>query len=211
MNIPVNVVEMKLKTQIENNLLIQINTNLKECVDDLEYIYKNYKYSSNIINCIGFIENIFPNKIISLENLVKKQNLQSRHENIMVLVEKLFTHTYQFYWIFQYFYLKKKDFMGMNLTGLVNGRMETGLSFRNTISKISFDEFITKVLNLQKDILNTFINLDDNLVTNINVYKVKSLNFKWNEEGFDKIYDYFWIISDLNSKEYFIMITQSNK
>jgi len=162
MNIPVNVVEMKLKTQIENNLLIQINTNLKECVDDLEYIYKNYKYSSNIINCIGFIENIFHNKIISLENLVKKQNLQSRHENIMVLVEKLFTHTYQFYWIFQYFYLKKKDFMGMNLTGLVNGRMETGLSFRNTISKISFDEFITKELNLQKDILNKFINLDDN-------------------------------------------------
>jgi len=49
------------------------------------------------------------------------------------------------------------------------------------------------------------------LDTNINVYKVKSLNFKWNEEGFDKIYDYFWIISDLNSKEYFIMITQSNK
>lgn len=205
MNIPINIVEMKLKTQIENNLLIQIDKNLKECFDDLEYVNKNYKYSSNDI--ISLIENIFPNKVISLENLIKKQNLLTKHANIMVLVEKLFTHTYQFYWIFQCFYLKKKDYMGMNLTGLINGRMETGLSFRNTISKMSFDEFINKELNFQKDNINQLNTLDHN----INVYKIKSLNFKWNDEGFDKIYEHIWIISNLNKNEYYIMISLTNK
>jgi hypothetical protein len=199
-NMPVNIVEMKLKTQIENNLLNQINTDLKECFNDLEYIYKNHKYVSSVT-----IEKTICNKITSLENLSTTNNLEIGQVPINELLKKLFNHAYQFYWLFQYFYLKKKDFMGMNLTGLVNGKMETGLSFRNAISKISWEQFICKELGFGKDVLEQ-LNLGNSDTTSINVYKIKSSSFKWEENGFAQTHDYFWIISDLNKGEYFVMV-----
>ena len=207
MNIPINIVEMKLKTQIENNLLNQINTDLKECVGDLEYIQEKCQY--NILKQINSIDKVFPNKIIELNKLIEKissnqnKNKISKSEHTDI-VKKMFTYAYQFYWIFQCFYLKKKDYMGMNLTGLVNGRMETGLSFRNSISKMSFKDFVSKEIGLGPD-LSVIFDEPEN-INNINVYKIKSSKFKWDEEGFEQTYNNIWIITDLDAKEYCIIL-----
>lgn len=212
-NMPVNIVEMKLKTQIENNLLNKINVDLQECVVDLEYIQKTHKYAQAISSKpIEMIIQMIPDKIISLENLIGRYGSDVKQDYLDNLVPKLFNHSCQFYWLFQYFYLKKKDFMGMNLTGLVNGKMETGLSFRNTISKITFEQFVFKELGLPKDIFVS--DSDSNILTQsiwtANVYKVKSSGYKWADSGLSNvdshIHNYIWIISDLDKQEYFVLV-----
>lgn len=206
----VNIVEMKKKTEIENNLLMKINTDLEECYNDLGFIYKNYTMREQ--NCENITFTLYSiDKIFEKKSELSELELSKLKKN---LVEKLFNKVNTIYHVFKYFYDKKKDFMGMNLTGLVQGKMETGLSFRNTMEKISSQNILKKYPEVS-----TLINLSDlsdssdssdlsnlnlNLSSSIIMYRIKTESFEWNDFGLEK-YSNLFVISNLNTKEYFLL------
>jgi len=192
MNYNINLMEMKKKTEIENNLLDKINSDLKECNDDLQYIEKNYKLTLTMNMTMILINS---NKLVLLDQIIIDKNIIP--ETKTKLIDKLFIHINQTYWIFQYFFLKKKDFMGMNLTGLVKGKMETGLGFRNSLEKIQFNLIKSK-----------YPELIPIFKPNLMVHLVKSNSFKWDDFGLD-MYKNFIVISDLETKEYFIVLEKN--
>ena len=191
-NFNINLVEMKKKIDIENNLLIQINSNLKECFTDLQYIKKNYNMDTVETVDINLDIIMEKNKFILLNQIVNGKNINS---NIRTnLFNKLFEYVNRIYWYFEYFFLKKKDFMGMNLTGLVQGKMETGLGFRNSLEKIIISTVKTKYPEL-------FYLIKPNNV----IYKINTKSFKWDEFGLD-VYSNLFIVTDLEMKKYYFIV-----
>lgn len=176
MNYQIDIKQMKKKTEIENNLLEQINSELKSCKDELKNIYQ-----SKQIYSIFKIDENNNLKLDDLTNIFKKQNINNVVQN--KLVEKLFAHVEQTYYAFQYFYLKKKDFMGMNLTGLIDGKMETGLGFRKCLEKIPNSTIKSKYSELEN-----YYQID-----NCDIWKVKSDKFGWNDYGL-QLYKNFYVI-----------------
>ena len=118
MNYQINIPEMKRKTEIEDRLLMQINKNLSTNKNDIEWMGKNFLYDDICL----LSANTNTNKYINLNT-----NNFSNPEDKNKLIKKLLEYPDKIYSIFQCFYLKRKNFMGMNLTGLVKGKMETGL------------------------------------------------------------------------------------
>lgn len=184
----VNFLEMKKKTEIENNLLIKINQDLQNCFNDINYIKNNCKYFSIFDNEYNFIyDNLY-----SLSNIEKIHNINQ--EIIENLIVKLFDHSNKTFWIFQYFYLNKKEFMGINLTGLVNDKMETGLGLRNNIEKLT--------LTYAKNKYHDFVNF---IKSNYIVYKIKSHTFEWNKFNLES-YVNFFIIANLDKSQFTIIL-----
>lgn len=186
MNSKINIAQMRKKTQIENNLLEQINLELKSCKDELNQIYSTQKITSNLT--------FTDSKLINIYKIFDEKNIPYEKQN--KLVEKIFTHIEQTYWAFQYFYLKKKDFMGMNLTGLIDGKMETGLGFRKCLEKISIQDIKSKYPELYK--------INEHYVDNI--WKIKSDTFGWKEYGFDIVPKNIIVISNHDSNTYSILL-----
>lgn len=167
----INIEEMKKKTEIEDRLLFDINKNLQEWVGNLEYVRKNFTQIESDFN--------------------------TNTNNIIELETKLFEYPNTIYSIFQYFYLKRKKYMGMNLTGLVQGKMETGLGFRSNIIKQNYN--LIKDERIKTHIIDKF----GEHVSDIIVYKIKSGCFEWDK--FDlPIYDYYYVVVNLDTKKYFI-------
>lgn len=191
MNLKIDLSEMKKKITIESNLLDKINIELKKYSENLIFYHKNYSLLKlNIVdNNSDFIE---------LNNLIKF-NSKFLINKLDYFIEKLFNYIEQIYWIFKYFHNKKKDYIGMNLTGLVNDRIETGIGFRNSIilmnsNQINLNTFLKKFIDSNK----TF-----DTTTNSHIYKIKSNNFKWIEFNLE-IYNYFYLIINLDKKQYSI-------
>ncbi len=184
----INIVEMKRKTEIENNILKKINDDLNQCVIEIYDIMKNSIYDDNL--------KIFSNKYICLNSFLEKQ---PKNIDKKLLVNKLFTHAQQTYNAFQYFYMKKKDFMGMNLTGLIDGKIETGLGFRNCIIKFFFKETQIKYTELF-ELFEKELGLENNLI----FYRIKSNTFKWTDFSLP-IYDNYYIIYNHSYKKYYIL------
>jgi len=188
----INTNQMRKKTEIENNLLQTINDDLKECVDDLEFIHKFFKLSSFVSfdNDSGLIE---LTKIFSSNNIDLDSNAK--------LVKKIFNNANIIYYAFQYFYLKKSDFMGMNLTGLINGKMETGIGFRNSLKKLSNKLAQKSYPNLFSQFQSILSN--SNSIEKVSFYLIKSDQINW-ENAINQIYNNFLIITNYETKEYFI-------
>jgi hypothetical protein len=124
--------------------------------------------------------------------------------NFDELESKLFQHSNTIYSIFQCFYLKRKNYMGMNLTGLVQGKMETGLGFKSSITKLSIsnikDDELKKIVCFQFFAEETDFN-------NINIYKMNSNSFKWENFYLNQIeFKHIYLIADLHSKKYFFIL-----
>lgn len=182
-NFQINIPEMKRKTEIEEKLLFDINKNFQEYLNDIDYIKKNFvkknvKFETKKYTSVEFEE--LETKLFELANFV--------------------------YSIFQCFYLKRKNYMGMNLTGLVQGRMETGLGFRSSIIKSSYKNLKdSKLITIINDL---FYNCEKNNQTdqtNINVYKIKSINIKWDEFNLNPR-EYVYLVANLDTKEYFFIL-----
>jgi|688.fasta_scaffold546972_2 hypothetical protein len=181
MNYQINIPLMKKKTEIEDKLLSNINKNFQEYLSDIEYIKNNFTQ-------INFVSN--SKKYSNINDLfLLDQSIQ----------DKLFSHPNTIYSIFQIFYLKRTDYMGMNLTGLIQGKMETGLGFRTSIIKSSLLEIKDNELS---DIVNKYLSLTNK--ENVNIYKITFNGFKWNEDL--PAYTYFYIIADLTSSKYFFLL-----
>ena len=170
----INIEEMKKKTEIEDRLLFDIDKNLQEYVGNFEYVRKNFTQIESEFNS--------PNTSDMIE-----------------LEVKLFEYPNTIYSIFQCFYLKRKKYMGMNLTGLVQGKMETGLGFRSSIIKQN-SNFI-KDERIKSHII---VKLGE-LTRDIIVYKIKSSGFEWNKFNLD-IHNYYYIVVNLDTKKYFIYV-----
>jgi hypothetical protein len=137
------------------------------------------------------------NKYFSINNLNQQsKQIQSNHD----IQDKFFEYFNTIYSIFQCFYIKRKDYFGMNLTGLIQGKMETGLGFRSTIIKIAFSSIKDEEL---KNITNTYFS--DFNTNSINVYKINLNGFKWTEYGLD-IHKYIYLIADLSIQKYFFVL-----
>lgn len=186
MNYQINISQMRKKTQIENNLLEQINLELKSCKDELNQIYSTKKITSDLVFTDSKLINIY--KIFDEKNI----SCDKQYE----LIEKIFAHIEQTYWVFQYFYLKKKDFMGMNLTGLIEGRMETGLGFRKCLEKMSIQDIKSKYPELCE--------IKEHNIDNI--WKIKSDTFGWKEYGFDIVPKNIIVVSNFDSNTYSILL-----
>lgn len=240
MSFQINVFEMKMRTQIENNLLKQINDDLKKNVNEIEFIHKNYFYD-NLLNNFENINNKFLNlnvlinKKIETETETKTETkTKFNHDNndvdnnidndelikitTFTIIDKIIKHSSQLYWIFQYFYLKKKDFMGMNMTGLINGKMETGLNFRNSITKISIKDFFKQIYNnIENDLDNNISvsDINDDDIKDWCVYKIKSNNFDFSffphKDNFDNLSEYgdFYLVSNMKLKKYNIFVEKN--
>lgn len=177
----ININEMKKKTEIEERLLFNINKNLQEYVGNLEYARKNFIQ----------IESEF--------NTNDSDTNDSDTNNTSELETKLLDYPNIIYSIFQCFYLKRKNYMGMNLTGLVQGKMETGLGFRSNIVKQNLDDI--KDEKIKFSIIDKF----GEPLTDIIVYKIKSSGFEWDKFGLS-INHYYYIVVNLNTKKYFICL-----
>lgn len=188
MNLQINIAEMRKKTEIENNLLEKINLELSTCKDELKNIYQTQKLTS--------IEMINEKNFVDIIKIFDKKNITPENQN--KLIEKLFTHVEQTYYAFQYFYLKKRDFMGMNLTGLIDGKMETGLGFRKCLEKLS--QFTTK--SKYSDLKQL---LESN---NYNMWKIKSNTFGWENYGLD-IYENIIVISNFNDNLFYLLVEKN--
>ena len=181
----INFEQIKKKIEIENNLLSRINCDLKECIDDIEFIYKYYKYNdftNNLDSNLISLTKIFENNIINNEDNTQTQ-----------IIKKIFDNVNNTYYAFQYFYIKKNDFMGMNLTGLINGKIETGIGFRNCIIKL-----VPTLLNKNYPIL--YLQYKNN-IDNYSFYLLKSDQINWNNI-INQNYKYFILISDYANKQY---------
>ena len=189
-NINIDFEKIKKKLEIENNLLEQINQELSYNFEELKIIYNNSKWNS--FDKIDSIDNL-----INLSKILRNDYIDYI-DNIDKLdfIKKIFDHVNKTYWSFQYFFIKKKDFMGMNLTGILSDKVETGLSFRNCIQKITFETLKKKY--------NKLYELLDNDLSNYEIYKLKSDNMDWNEFSITQKYKYFYIINKIDSKEYYI-------
>ena len=170
----INIVEMKKKTEIEDRLLFDINKNLQEYVGNLEYVRKNFTQIESEFN--------IPNT-----------------NDILELETKLFEYPNTIYSIFQCFYLKRKNYMGMNLTGLIQGKMETGLGFRSNIIKQNSNDIKDK--RIKSHIVNKF----GEPIIDIIVYKIKSSSFEWNKFGLLSS-NFYYIIANIDTKKYFICV-----
>lgn len=180
----INIYEMKRKTEIENNLLKKINEDFSKYISEIQNIKKESTFSPS------FFKNT--DKYTDLNTLAQNNSV-----NTTLLIDKLFAHPAQTYWAFQYFYMKKKDFMGMNLTGLIDGKVETGLGFRNCLGKF----FSNQIKSKHSDIYDKDDELDDNLI----FYKIKSDTFKWANLNLPVSNNYF-IIYNQSTKKYNILI-----
>lgn len=184
MNYQINIPEMKRKTEIEDRLLFEINKNFQEHLDDIEFI------SNNFVEITGQ-NNLEGKKYFYANNVIKDKNI----------ISKLFEYPNKIYSIFQCFYLKRKNYMGMNLTGLIQGKMETGLGFRSSVVKLSYINI--KDEELKNIICSQFLESDAS--NDINIYKINSNGFGWKDyeiEYFQNIY----IISNLKEKKYFFIL-----
>jgi hypothetical protein len=170
----INIEEMKKKTEIEDKLLFNINKNLQEYVGNLEYVRKNFTQIESEFN---------------LPNAGDRVELET----------KLFEYPNTIYYIFQCFYLKRKNYMGMNLTGLVQGKMETGLGFRSNIIKQNYNDI--KDGRIKSNIIYKF----GEPTTDIIIYKIKSSGFEWNKFNLD-ICEHYYIVVNLDTKKYFICV-----
>ena len=188
MNLQINIAQMRKKTEIETNLLEQVNFELKSCKDELKNVYQTQK-----INSIKLDDNL---KLDDLIKIIEKSNIKLSIQD--KLVEKLFTHVEQTYYAFQYFYLKKRDFMGMNLTGLIDGKMETGLGFRKCLDKLDQNTIKTKYPELTNMI-------EEN---NYEVWKIKSDKFGWGDYGLD-LYSNVIIISSFKNKIFYFLVEKN--
>lgn len=170
----INIEEMKKKTEIEDRLLFDINKNLQEWVGNLEYVRNNFTQIESEFNS--------PNTSDMIE-----------------LEAKLFEYPNTIYSLFQCFYLKRKNYMGMNLTGLVQGKMETGLGFRSSIVKQNS--------NVIKDerIKSYIVKKLGEPIIDIIIYKIKSPGFEWNKFNLS-VNDYYYIIVNLNTEKYFVCV-----
>jgi hypothetical protein len=182
MNYQINIPEMKRKTEIEDRLLFEINKKFQENLNDIEYIKNN------------FVEIIVENNLDGKKYFYA--NNVTNHENI---INKLFEHPNTIYSIFQCFYLKRKNYMGMNLTGLIQGKMETGLGFRSSVVKMSISTVKDK--ELKNIICSQFTESE---ATDINIYKINSNGFGWKDYGIE-IFQNTYLITDLKEKKYFFI------
>lgn len=188
MSFQINIPEMKKKTEIEDRLLFTINKDFQECINDSNYIKNNFtKIDGKFNNMINEINET------NETNETNKANI----ENKVGLETKLLEYPNTIYSIFQCFYLKRKNYMGMNLTGLVQGRMETGLGFRSNIVKLNYNEI--KEQRIKSYIIKNFGELTDNIL----IYKIKSGNFEWDKFGLSSC-NFYYIVANLDIKKYFI-------
>lgn len=183
MNYQINILEMKRKTEIEDRLLFEINKKFQENLSDIEYIKNNF------VEIIGENNNSDSKKYFYANNIIKDENF----------ITKLFDYPNTIYSIFQCFYLKRKNYMGMNLTGLIQGKMETGLGFRSSVVKINMSNIKDEEL---KNIISRFSESD---IPDINIYKINSNGFGWKDYGID-IFQYTYLITDLKEKKYFFIL-----
>jgi len=183
MNYQINIPEMKRKTEIEDRLLFEINKNFQEYLNDIDYVKNNF---------IEIIEknNLFSKKYFYYNNFIQNVNIKT----------KLFEYPNKIYSIFQCFYLKRKNYMGMNLTGLVQGKMETGLGFRSSIIKMSISNI--KDEELKNIISNQFTESE---MVEINIYKINSNGFEWKDYEVE-IFQNFYLIANLKEKKYFFIL-----
>jgi len=191
MNMEINPTKMRKKTEVENNLLQTINCDLKEYVDDLEFVQKFYKFvCPNYESDSEWVELIK----IFVANSINSESYDN-------LIKKIFENSRTIYYAFQYFYLKKSDFMGMNLTGLINGKMETGIGFRNSLKKLS-NELVKKYVptiytQIQLNLSNP------NSIEKMSFYQIKSDQINWKNQ-INQVYKNFLIVANYDTKEYFI-------
>lgn len=187
-NYQINIEEMKRKTEIEDRLLFDINKNFQTYLNEIEYVKKNF---------VEIIEekenNLETNKYSSINELRKYSNITN----------KLFEYPNTIYSIFQCFYLKRKNYMGMNLTGLIQGKMETGLGFRSSIVKMSLSNLSNNKDEEIKNIIDKFF--VEYETTNINIYKINSNGFEWKNYEVNN-YQYIYIVVDFINKKYFFII-----
>jgi hypothetical protein len=189
MNYQINIPLIKKKTEIEDKLLLEIKNNFEEYINDFEYIKNNFTQ-------IDYNQDLDTNKYLIIDKYIKliEQN------NIKDVQEKFFEFPKTIYSVFQCFYLKRKNYIGMNLTGLIQGKMETGLGFRSNINKLSHKNIKDDEL---KNIINKyFINSNTD---NINLYKLNSNGFNWNEIG-SGTYRYIYLIANLTTQKYIFLL-----
>ena len=187
MNYQINIPEMKKKTEIEDKLLFDINNNFKEYINDIEYIKNNFTQIDNNFNS---------KKYFNINNIIQQNQPNQPNQQIQ---DKLFEYSNTIYSIFQYFYLERKNYMGMNLTGLVQGKMETGIGFRKSINKMSLKS-ITDI-ELKNIIEQYFLNTN---TENINVYKINSKKFVWSDYT-SNTFKFIYIIANLTTQNYFFL------
>ena len=185
MNYQINIPEMKRKTEIEDRLLFEINKNFQEHLADIEFISNNFVEITEKTN-------LDEKKYFYVDNVIEDKNIKT----------KLFEYPNTIYSIFQCFYLKRKNYMGMNLTGLVQGKMETGLGFRSSIVKMSMstikDEELKNIIGIK------FYEAD---TTEINIYKINSNGFGWKDYGYEhEIFQYIYLVANLKEKRYFFIL-----
>lgn len=173
----INIVEMKKKTEIEDKLLFDINKNLQEWVGNFEYIKNNYVQIESEFNT---------NDNVNIVNINELETKLLEYPNII-------------YSLFQCFYLKRKNYMGMNLTGLVQGKMETGLGFRSNIIKQNLNDI--KDERIKSYIVKKFGEIKSDIL----LYKIKSGGFEWDKFGLLSN-NFYYIILNLNTKKYFICV-----
>lgn len=203
MNYQINIPEMKRKTEIEEILLMEINKNLLKYKNEIEWIKKNF-YPDDVNLLSTEHANNKNKQKYKFEDLYNNKFSQSQDNE--KLKKKLLEYPNTIYSIFQFFYSKRKNYMGMNLTGLVQGKMETGLGFRTSI--IKYNSKNLKDLELKKIILSKYKNETDD----INVYKVNSNSFSW-DEFYQKgdfhpevKFTYYYVVANLSLKKFFILL-----
>lgn len=153
------------RLEIENQLVENINSDLLICLNDINWIRTNCLLAnSNLINN----SNEFVNGVFDCAN--------------------------ELYKCFTFFYLKRKDFMGINLTGLAGEKIETGLSFKTSMIKSNFDQIKKNYTKLSNQIL---ADLADLKVDNFNCYKIFTKNYNLNV-------DYVIILCDIQEKKYWL-------
>lgn len=177
----INIEEMKKKTEIENMLLFTLNKTFQEYIADIKYAKNNFE---KIDSDFG---------ISDLKQISEIKELET----------KLLEHPDTIYNLFQCFYIKRKSVMGMNLTGLIQGKMETGLGFRSHITKQNY--YSIKDDKIKNIVMKRFTEHETNIMSNIIVYTIKSGTFEWDKFGLEKSSVYYIIINPITQK-YFISI-----
>jgi hypothetical protein len=190
MNLQINIAEMRKRTEIEHNLLEQINLELCSCKDDLKNIYLTQKL-------IPFEhQNQNNSKFTDITKIFDSYNVCLDNQN--KIVEKLFAHVEQTYYAFQYFYLKKRDFMGMNLTGLIDGKIETGLGFRKCLEKLSK----TTIKSKYPELLEIYEPND------YDMWKIKSDTFGWEDYGLE-IFTNIIVTSKSKDNTFYLLVEKN--
>ena len=93
--------------------------------------------------------------------------------------------------------MKKKDFMGMNLTGMIQGKMETGLGFRKCLEKLSQNTIKSKYPEL--------INIIGTGVLELGIWKIKSDTFEWEKYGL-KVFTNVIVISNPKDNLFYLLV-----